>query len=460
MIAPVFDSLTSRLSATLRGLAGKARLTEDKIAAAQGELRAALLEADVALSVVASFTERVKARALGKEVSAGLSAGQAFIRIVSDELTAVMAGDAEAGKDKEAGALNLRVQPPAVILLCGLQGAGKTSSAAKLGHFLRTRQKKHVLLASTDVHRPAAIEQLATLASQAGLDFFECSPKDKPAAIAAGALAAARKRLADVLLVDTAGRSQLDEAMMAELAEVHKALAPVETLFIVDALIGQDAAETARAFGERLPLTGLLLTKADGDSRGGAALSARMVTGKPIKFMAQGEAVDAYDVFYPDRIASRILGMGDALSLIEEAERKLDQKKASRFAKKVKKGQRFDLDDFRQQLQQIGQMGGMASMLEKLPGMAVAPQQLAEKMSDGHLAQMGVIIDSMTPGERRYPDVINPSRKQRIAAGSGTQLQDVNRLLKQHKQMQKGMKKLGRKGGMAKMVRGLKALPQ
>ena len=443
----MFESLTDRLGATLSSITGKARLTEDNIQDTLREVRVALLEADVALSVVKDFIDRVKARALGAEVTASLSPGQGFIKIVNDELVSVMG----AGE----GDLNLAVQPPAVILMAGLQGTGKTTSTAKLGYWLKNRQQKSVMVASTDVYRPAAMEQLKTLADQAELKFLESSPDEKPIDIAKRALDTARKQFVDVLIIDTAGRLHVDEDMMQEIKELHAATSPVETLFVVDALTGQDAATAARSFGDVLPLTGVILTKADGDSRGGAALSVRAVTGKPIKFMAVGETIDALDAFYPDRIASRILGMGDVLSLIEEAEQKIDKKKARKLARKITKGKKFDLEDFRDQIQQMNNMGGIASMMDKLPGMGKMAQAAQEKMSDKTFVQMEAIINSMTPGERRYPDSLNGSRKKRVAGGSGTQVQDINRLLKQHKQMQKMMKKLGKKGGMANMMRGM-----
>ena len=443
----MFESLTQRIGATLSSITGKAKLTEDNIQDALREVRVALLEADVALPVVKEFIDKVKERALGTEVTASLSPGQVFIKIVNDELVAVMgAGEGE---------LNLSVQPPAVILMAGLQGAGKTTSTAKLGLWLKNRQQKSVMVASTDVYRPAAIEQLKTLAGQAELNFFESSTDQKPLDIAKNALAAAKKQFADVLIIDTAGRLGIDEEMMAEIRDLHTNLSPTETLFVVDALTGQDAANTAKAFGDVLPLTGVILTKADGDSRGGAALSVRSITGKPIKFMAVGETIDALDAFYPDRIASRILGMGDVLSLIEEAEQKVDKKKAQKLARKISKGKKFDLEDFRDQIQQMNNMGGIASMLDKMPGMGGMAQAAQDKVNDKMFVQMEAIINSMTPGERRYPDSINGSRKKRIAGGSGTQIQDVNRLLKQHKQMQKMMKKMTRRGGMQNMMRGM-----
>ena len=443
----MFESLTDRLSSTFAVLTGKAKLTEDNIQDALREVRVALLEADVALSVAKDFIDQVKLRALGEEVTASLSPGQVFIKIVNDELTAIM-GEGVSG-------LNLNVQPPMVILMAGLQGAGKTTSTAKLGHWLKNREKKSVMVASADVYRPAAIRQLQLLAEQADIAFFESSEDQKPIDIAKGALQAAKKQFADVLIVDTAGRLHVDTEMMAEIQQLHDLLSPSETLFVVDALTGQDAASTAKSFGEVLPLTGVILTKADGDSRGGGSLSVRSVTGKPIKFMSVGETIDALEAFHPERIASRILGMGDVITLIEEAEQKIDKKKAKRLAQKITRGRKFDLEDFRDQIQQMNNMGGITSMLDKMPGMGQMTQAAEERVNDSMFVQMEAIINSMTPGERRYPDSINGSRKRRIAGGSGTQIQDVNRLLKQHKQMQKMMKKLGKRGGMANMMRGM-----
>ena len=443
----MFESLTERLSFSLRNITGKARLSEENIQSTLREVRTALLEADVALSVVKQFIDQVRLRAVGQEVSQSLSPGQVFIQIVSDELVNMMGA--------ENDHLDLTTQPPAVILMTGLQGVGKTTSTVKLALWLKTREKKKVMVVSTDIYRPAAIDQLRTLALEADVDFFESNLQQKPADIASNALAAARKQFADVLIVDTAGRLHIDEDMMGEIKALHGCLNPVETLFVVDAMMGQDAANTAKAFGEVLPLTGIILTKVDGDARGGAALSVRSVTGKPIKFMSVGEKIDALEAFHPDRIASRILGMGDVLSLIEEAEQKIDKKKARKLAKKLRKGKKFDLEDFRDQIQQMNHMGGAASMLEKMPGMGGMTKAAQDKLSANPFGQMENIIDSMTPGERRYPDVINGSRKRRIASGSGTQIQDINRMLKQHKQMQKMMKKLSKKGGVANMMRGM-----
>ena len=450
----MFENLSDRLSRTLSGITGRARLTEDNIAETLREVRMALLEADVALPVVKDFVECIRERAVGTEVGSSLSPGQTFVKIVNEELTAMMGtvGDG----------LNLAVKPPAIVLMAGLQGAGKTTTAAKLARYLKEREKKKVALVSADVYRPAAIDQLRTLAEEVGAEFIPSDPSEKPLDIARRAVAAAEVAFADVLIVDTAGRLAIDEAMMAEIGALQRQLKPAETLFVVDAMTGQDAANTARAFNEALDLTGVVLAKADGDARGGAALSVRAVTGKPIKFLGIGEKTDGLEDFHPDRIASRILGMGDVLSLIEEAERKLDKKKADRLARKLQKGKKFDLYDLRDQLQQMKQMGGVGAMLEKLPGMpgGGAMADAAGAMDEGGFKRMEALINSMTPHERRYPDVINGSRKRRIARGSGCEVTDVNRLLKQHKQMAKMMTRLTKKGGMARMMRGLQGLQQ
>jgi signal recognition particle subunit SRP54 len=442
----MFQSLTDRLSSSLRSITGKAKLSEDNIQETLREVRMALLEADVALPVVKTFVESVKQRALGQEVARSLSPGQEFIKIVQTELEAVM------GSANET--LNLAVQPPAVILMAGLQGAGKTTSVAKLARHLKEREKKSVTVVSADVYRPAAIKQLETLAEEVGADFFPSTIEQKPVDIVRAAMEHAKIRFSDVLIVDTAGRLAVDQDMMGEIAELHKVANPVETLFVVDAMTGQDAANTAKAFGEILPLTGVILTKVDADTRGGAALSVRAVTGKPIKFLGVGEKTTALDPFHPDRLASRILGMGDVLSLIEEAEQKVDKAKAEKLARKVKKGQRFDLEDFRDQLQQMSNMGGITGMLDKLPGMGNMAQMAKQNLDMTMFARMEVMINSMTPAERRRPELIQGSRKRRITKGSGTQVQDLNRLLKQHKQMQKMMKKM-KGGGMEKMMRGM-----
>jgi len=441
----MFEGLSERLSGSLKAMAGKSRLSEDNIRDTLREVRMALLEADVALPVVKQFTDAVKQRAVGAEVAQSLSPGQAFLKIVQSELESTM-GSANEG-------LNLNSQPPAVVMVAGLQGAGKTTSVAKLARYLIEREKKKVSVVSADVYRPAAIKQLETLAADVGARFEPSTADEKPIDIVNRAVASARVAFSDVLLVDTAGRLAIDEAMMAEISALHAAVEPIETLFVVDAMTGQDAANTAKAFGDALPLTGVILTKVDADTRGGAALSVRTVTGKPIKFLGVGEKTDALDPFHPDRLASRILGMGDVLSLIEEAERKVDKKKAQKLAKKVQKGGRFDLEDFRDQLQQMRNMGGIGAMLDKLPGMGNMAQA-AQNVDTQQFVRMEAMINSMTAKERRNPDIISGSRKRRITAGSGTQVQDLNRLLKQHKHMQKMMKKM-KGGGMQKMMRGM-----
>jgi signal recognition particle subunit SRP54 len=443
----MFENLTDRLSGTLRNITGKARLSDDNIQDALREVRKALLEADVALPVVKDFVESVRKRAIGQEVSRSLSPGQQFVKIVQDELVAVM-GEANVG-------LNLAVTPPAIILMAGLQGAGKTTSVAKLAKHLKERLKKTVMVASTDIYRPAAIKQLETLAAEVGAKFFPSDISQKPVDIANAAIDAAKRQLADVLIIDTAGRLHIDEALMDEIRELHAALKPVETLFVIDAMIGQDAVNTAKAFSDALPLTGVVLTKVDGDARGGAALSVRHITGKPIKFIGVGEKTDALEPFHPDRIASRILGMGDVLSLIEQAQQSLDRKKAEKLAHKVIKGKGFDLEDLRDQLQQMQNMGGMAGLLDKLPGMGQMAQLAQQEETVKQFKRMESVINSMTPAERRDPEILNGSRKRRITQGSGTDLQDLNRLLKQHKQMAKMMKKMKGGKGIANMMRGL-----
>ena len=443
----MFENLTERLTKTLKGITGKARLTEENIAETLREVRTALLEADVALSVVRGFVEQVRQRAIGTEVSASLNPGQAFVKVVHEELIASMGG----ANDQ----LNLATRPPAIVLMAGLQGAGKTTTVAKLGKLLRERDKKRVMVVSADVYRPAAIEQLRTLAAQVEIDFVESHAGEKPVDIARRAVQEAKDKLADVLIVDTAGRLAIDADMMAEIQAIHAAIQPIETLFVVDAMTGQDAAVTAKAFNEALPLTGVVLAKADGDARGGAALSVRMVTGKPIKFLGIGEKVDGLEPFHPDRIASRILGMGDVLGLIEDAGRKLDRDKADKLAQKLAKGKRFDLNDLRDQLQQMRNMGGVAALLDKLPGMGQMQLPTDAGVDEKSLKRMEAIISSMTPKERKYPDLLNGSRKRRIAAGSGTDVADINRLLKQHKTMEKVMKKMTSKGGMMSLMRGL-----
>ncbi len=446
----MFDNLSDRLAQTLRHVTGKARLSEDNIKDTLREVRMALLEADVALPVVKDFVNSVRDRAVGVEVSRSLSPGQAFIKIVQAELESLM------GAANEDLALN--AAPPAVILMAGLQGAGKTTTVGKLARFLKERKKKTVMVVSADVYRPAAIKQLETLANEVGVTFFPSDISQKPQDIALAAIKEAKLKFIDVVLVDTAGRLAIDSEMMTEITQLHAAINPIETLFVVDAMTGQDAANTAKAFNDALPLTGVVLTKVDGDARGGAALSVRAITGKPIKFLGMGEKTDALDPFHPDRIASRILGMGDVLSLIEQAEQTIDKEKAEKLTKKLKKGKGFDLEDFRDQLQQMNKMGGMGGLLEKMPnmgGMNLSQMSGAQGAAEKQFKQMESIINSMTPAERRDPDIISGSRRRRIAMGSGTQVQDVGRLIKQHKQMQKMMKKFTAKGGISKMMRGL-----
>jgi len=443
----MFDNLTDRLSSTLKKIKGQGRLTEDNIKDTLREVRMALLEADVALPVVTDFIERIKIGALGQEVQASLSPGQSLIKLVQAELVAVM------GEANEK--LNLNAVPPAIILMAGLQGAGKTTTVAKLGRWLKENQKKKVGVVSADVYRPAAIKQLQMLADELSLEFFESDISQKPVDIAKNAIEAAKKKFLDVIIIDTAGRLHVDDEMMGEIKALHAAINPVETLFVVDSMTGQDAAITAKAFNDALPLTGIILTKADGDARGGAALSIRHITGKPIKFIGMGEKTDALEPFYPDRIASRILGMGDVLGLIEEIEQKVDKEKAEKLVKKLQKGKAFDLEDFREQLQQMQNMGGVGSMLDKLPGMSSIPQEMKDKVNDKELSRQIAVINSMTMKERRYPDLIKGNRKKRIADGCGQQLSDVNRILKQFMMMQKMMKRF-KAGNMTNMMRGIK----
>ena len=442
----MLDNLTQRLSRVVKTLRGEARLTESNIAEALREVRVALLEADVALPVVKTFIERVREKALGTEVIGSLTPGQALVGVVHRELTELMGG--------EDAALDLSVAPPAVVLVAGLQGSGKTTTAAKLARLLSAERKKKPLLVSCDVYRPAAIEQLRVLAREIGADFFPSESGQRPLAIALAALDHAKKHYHDVLIADTAGRLAIDAPMMREIAELHAALKPAETLFVVDSMQGQDAVNVAKAFGEALPLTGIVLTKLDGDARGGAALSVRQVTGKPIKFAGVSEKPDGLEPFHPERMASRILGMGDVLSLVEEATKAVDLDEAKKLAEKVKKGKGFDLEDFKQQIAQMRKMGGMSSLIEKLPaqfGQHVQTSQMNEKQ----LQRVEGIINSMTPGERSRPEIIKASRKRRIAAGAGVPVQEVNRLLNQFEQMQEMMKRV-QKGGLAKMMRGMK----
>lgn len=438
----MFDSLSDRLSRTIKNLRGQGRITEDNIKDTMRDVRMALLEADVALPVVRDFVERVKQRAIGQEVMSSLSPGQALIKIVDEELVATM-GEANEG-------LNLAAQPPAVVLMAGLQGAGKTTTVAKLAKLLQERHNKKVMVVSCDVYRPAAIKQLQTLAGQVGASFYPSEAEQQPVEIARAALDAAKKQFQDVLLVDTAGRLHIDETMMGEIQQIHQAVNPVETLFVVDSMTGQDAAVTAKAFNDALALTGVVLTKTDGDARGGAALSIRQITGKPIKFLGAGEKIDALEPFYPDRLASRILGMGDVLSLVEEVQRKVDVGDAEKLASKFKKGGSFDFNDLKAQMEQMMNMGGLGGLLDKLPGMGQLGN-IKDKVNDKDIKRLIAIIQSMTPKERAFPDIIKGSRKKRIAAGAGVQVQDVNKLMKQQQQMKKMMKKM-KGGGMKKMM--------
>jgi len=443
----MLDNLTSRLSSVIKNLRGQARLTETNIQDTLREVRMALLEADVALPVVKDFIARVREKAVGVEVLQSLTPGQALIGVVHDELTRLMG--------EHNAALNLATTPPAVILMAGLQGSGKTTSSGKLAKLLKEQMKKKVLLVSCDVYRPAAIEQLKTLAGQLDVDCFPSSGTQKPVDIALAAHDYAKKHFHDVLIVDTAGRLGIDQAMMDEIRALHDAVKPIETLFVVDAMQGQDAVNTARAFNDTLPLTGIILTKLDGDSRGGAALSVRHITGKPIKFVGVGEKLTGLEAFHPERMASRVLGMGDVLSLIEEAQRGVDHAEAKKLADKVKSGKNFDLEDFKAQITQMRKMGGLSAMMDKLPGAAAAA--LPAGADEKTMNRVEGIINSMTPTERRKPELLKASRKRRIAAGAGVQVQEINRLLKQFEQAQKMMKMMS-KGGLSKMMRGMKGM--
>lgn len=446
----MLDNLTQRLARVMKTLRGEARLTEENIASALREVRLALLEADVALPAVKALIAGVREKAIGEEVIGSLSPGQALIGVVHRELTLLM-GEAHSG-------LNLATQAPAIILMAGLQGAGKTTTVGKLAKLLRDTQKKKVLVVSCDVYRPAAIEQLRTVAEQAGADFFPSTPAEQPVDIARNAVAWAKRHYHDVLLVDTAGRLSIDQAMMKEIAELHAAIDPIETLFVVDAMLGQDAINTAKAFSDALPLTGIVLTKLDGDARGGAALSVRHVTGRPIKYAGVGEKLSGLEAFHPERMASRILGMGDVLSLIEDAKKGIDEQQAVEFAKKLKSGKGFDLNDFKDQIGQMRKMGGLSSMMDKLPAQfAQAASQMQAGGEEKTIGRIEGIINSMTPSERSKPELLKASRKRRIATGAGVQVQEVNRLLKQFEQTQKMMKQFS-KGGMAKLMRGMKGM--
>ena len=442
----MLENLTDRLQSVIRTIRGQARFTEENISEAMREVRIALIEADVALPVVKQFIDQVKEKVIGAEVLKSVSPGQAIVKIVQDELTILMG--------EENAELNLSTKPPAVVLLAGLQGSGKTTTAGKLGKILKEKKKK-VLLVSADVYRPAAIEQLKILAESLQIDFFESSIKDKPEKIAASSLTYAKKNFHDLIIFDTAGRLGIDEAMMKEIKLLHKTLNPIETLFVVDAMQGQDAVNTAKAFGDVLPLTGVVLTKLDGDSRGGAALSVRHITGKPIKFIGVSEKTDGLQAFHPERMASRILGMGDIVGLVEEAQKNVDIKEAEKLAEKVKSGKDFDLNDFKNQIAQMKKMGGVGALMDKMPSeLSGAASKINPEDGDKSLVQIEAIINSMTAHERRKPEIIKAKRKIRIANGSGTQVQDINKLLKQFEEMQKMMKMFS-KGGIGKLLRGL-----
>lgn len=444
----MFENLTERLSKTFRNVIGRGKLSDENMKETLREVKKALLEADVALEVVKEFVNELKELARGLEVKKSLTPAQTLVKLVNDKLVDLMGEKCES--------LDLRAAPPVAVLMAGLQGSGKTTSTAKLAKWLSERQDKKALLASCDIYRPAAIAQLERLAQEVGADFYKAPENTPPVSIAQQAIDAAKKQNCDVVIIDTAGRLHIDDAMMVEIKAIHQAIKPTETLFVVDGMTGQDAAKTAKVFNDALPLTGVVITKMDGDARGGAVLSIKKITDKPIKFIGMGEKIDALEPFHPDRMASRILGMGDILSLVEELERKIDKSEAERLSKKIQKGKGFDFEDFRSQIMQMKKMGGLASLMDKLPGMGALPTEVKSKANDKVMDQMLAIINSMTKQERKKPIIIKGSRKKRIALGSGTSIQDVNRALKQFEQMQKMMKKLSQKGGMAKMMRGMK----
>ena len=449
----MFENLTNQLTKIFKDISGQSKFSEENIQQALREVRLSLIEADVAIPVVKQFIEHVKSKIIGQTIDSHLKASQAFVKVIHEELVNTLGG--------ENAEINLKAQPPAIILMAGLQGAGKTTATAKLAKYLKDIHNKSVMLVSTDIYRPAAIDQLEQLAKQIDARFFKSSQFQDPIKIAAEALQEAKKSFIDILLVDTAGRLHIDEAMMQEISHIHQAIHPVETLFVVDSMTGQDAANTARAFHETLPLTGVILTKIDGDARGGAALSVKSITGQPIKFLSSGEKIVALEPFHPDRIASRILGMGDVLSLIEEVERKVDKASTEKLAHKIKKGKGFDLEDFKQQLLQMNNMGGLSGIMGKLPMLGQLAQQQPQvtQMHEKTIAKTIAIINSMTVHERRIPKIIQGSRKRRIAQGSGSQIQDVNKLLKQYEQMQKMMQKFTKPGGIKQMMRGLGGIP-
>lgn len=443
----MFENLTSRLSSTIKNLIGQGRLTEDNIKDALREVRTSLLEADVALPVVKQFIDDIQSKAIGQEVLQSLRPGETLVKIVYDELVNTIG--------PQVAPINLNTTPPAIILMVGLQGCGKTTTVAKIARWLKETQKKSVMVTSTDVYRPAAMEQLSILAQQIGVNYFSASNIDKPIDIAATAVEQAKKQFNDVLIIDSAGRLHIDQEMMDEIVSIHQTVNPIETLLVVDSMTGQDAANTAKTFAEKIPLTGIVLTKTDGDARGGAALSMRILTEKPIKFLGTGEKIDALELFYPDRIASRILGMGDILTLVEEAQQKIDQKQAQKLAKKLQKGKAFDLEDFREQLQQLRNLGGIGNLINKLP-LGGNVQVAKEKLDNKNFVKMEAIINSMTIRERRFPAVMKGSHKKRIAQGSGTEVQDVNRVLKQFEQMQKMMKRLKGSKMLQQMMQNVK----
>ena len=445
----MFQNLSERLSNTVRKLKGAGRITEENIKDSLREVRITLIEADVALPVVKTFVERIKTKAIGQQVHKSLQPGDALVKIVLDELVLLM------GESFQS--LNFRTQPPAIILLAGLQGSGKTTTTAKLANWLQQDQKKSVMIASADIYRPAAIKQLEILAGQINAQYFSGTSDDNPVEIAKAAIQKAKQQFLDVVIIDTAGRLHIDNTMMAEIKNIYAAINPIETIFVVDSMTGQDAANTAKAFNDALPLTGVILTKTDGDARGGAALTIREITGKPIKFMGTGEKIEAFEPFHPERLASRILGMGDILTLVEEIERKVDKKKAEKITKKLKKGKSFDFEDFRDQLQQMRNMGGLGALIGKLPGGMGIPQAAKNMMDDKMLVKMEAIINSMTKQERKFPGLLKGSRKRRIATGSGTHVQDINKLLKQFTQMQKMLKKM-KGGNMAKMMKRMQGM--
>lgn len=446
----MFKSLSERLNTVVKNLSGQGRITEENIKTITSDIRMALIEADVAIDVIGDFIAKVKERAIGDEVANSISPGQAFVKIVQDELTEVLGA--------EASELNLEAQPPVVILMAGLQGSGKTTTAAKLALWLKEVKNKTVMVASADVYRPAAIKQLETLAKEVDAKYFPSDESQKPVDITKNAMKAAKKEYADVLIIDTAGRLHVDEELMGEIKQIHKVAEPTETLFVVDSMTGQDAANTAKAFNDALALTGVVLTKTDGDARGGAALSIRHITQKPIKFIGVGEKIDALEAFHPDRIASRILGMGDIVSLVEEAKRKVDSKQAEKAAKKVMKG-KFDLSDYQAQIKQMDKMGGISKMLTKIPGLPNVPDGAMDKIKNNDVfSKHDALINSMTPQERLHPAIIKGSRRKRIAAGAGMEVQELNRLLKQFDKMAKMMKKLSKGGGMAKMMKQMQGM--